>query len=294
MSNELNNLLLHPRSAAQLHLFIRNPAHAVLISGPGGSGKNTVATAAAATILDIQNLDNYPYFIQIQRLKNKQDISIEQVREVINSMKLKTPGRKKIQRAVLIKDAQFLSLPAQNSLLKILEEPSSDTIFLLTASSTQSVLPTIISRSQVLEIQPVGLEKAIKYWGDKYSDEQIRIAWQLSGGLAGLLSALLAEDQKHPLKEAVVQTRKYLASKTYGRLLIMDNLSRDKEQLSLFLEALARILSFLHKGAIKNDKPTQATKLLEDRKLLIAAQKALRANTNPKIVCLKLTMDLRV
>jgi DNA polymerase III gamma/tau subunit len=254
MSNELNNLLLHPRSAAQLHLFIRNPAHAVLISGPGGSGKNTVATAAAATILDIQNLDNYPYFIQIQRLKNKQDISIEQVREVINSMKLKTPGRKKIQRAVLIKDAQFLSLPAQNSLLKILEEPSSDTIFLLTASSTQSVLPTIISRSQVLEIQPVGLEKAIKYWGDKYSDEQIRIAWQLSGGLAGLLSALLAED----------------------------------------LEALARILSFLHKGAIKNDKPTQATKLLEDRKLLIAAQKALRANTNPKIVCLKLTMDLRV
>jgi hypothetical protein len=270
MSNELNNLLLHPRSAAQLHLFIRNPAHAVLISGPGGSGKNTVATAAAATILDIQNLDNYPYFIQIQRLKNKQDISIEQVREVINSMKLKTPGRKKIQRAVLIKDAQFLSLPAQNSLLKILEEPSSDTIFLLTASSTQSVLPTIISRSQVLEIQPVGLEKAIKYWGDKYSDEQIRIAWQLSGGLAGLLSTLLAED------------------------LIMDNLSRDKEQLSLFLEALARILSFLHKGAIKNDKPTQATKLLEDRKLLIAAQKALRANTNPKIVCLKLTMDLRV
>jgi cytidylate kinase len=107
MSNELNNLLLHPRSAAQLHLFIRNPAHAVLISGPGGSGKNTVATAAAATILDIQNLDNYPYFIQIQRLKNKQDISIEQVREVINSMKLKTPGRKKIQRAVLIKTLSF-------------------------------------------------------------------------------------------------------------------------------------------------------------------------------------------
>jgi DNA polymerase-3 subunit delta' len=64
------------------------------------------------------------------------------------------------RRVFIIEAAESMNEDTANSLLKVLEEPPPYATFILTAVSTQAVLPTILSRSQVLRFRPVA-ENAI-------------------------------------------------------------------------------------------------------------------------------------
>ncbi|HRE98858.1 MAG TPA: DNA polymerase III subunit delta', partial [Flavobacteriales bacterium] len=48
--------------------------------------------------------------------------------------------------------AEFMNEVAANNLLKIIEEPPDNTVFLLIAESTESILPTILSRTQLIKV----------------------------------------------------------------------------------------------------------------------------------------------
>jgi DNA polymerase-3 subunit delta' len=298
MNTGLDNLLLHPKTRLQVEYILKNPPQALLISSSFGSGKKTLARNIATTLLELKDseaLSSYPYFFHIARLKNKSDISIEQIREVINALKLKTPGDKTIRRVVAIENAHFMSIPAQNALLKILEEPNPDTVFLLTATSAMNVLPTIASRTQKIELHAIGLKDSLNYWKDSgHSQQAIESAWRLSGGYAGLLNALLSEDKEHSLKVAVDEVKNFLKSSKYQRLLFADKLSRNKENLTLFLEAFSRTLSFLHHAAIKSDKRIQANNILLSRKISKDTSEALEANANTRLAMLKLVLNIKI
>lgn len=79
----------------------------------------------------------------IERTKTKKSIGIEEVRPVSNFLKIKPLGKLKI---VIIKEANLLTTEAQNSLLKILEEPPEYAQIFLEGNSIESLLPTILSR----------------------------------------------------------------------------------------------------------------------------------------------------
>jgi len=82
-------------------------------------------------------------------------ISIEQVRQITSEMAL-TPfqgiGESKQAIFILCKMDQA-SIPAQNALLKSLEEPPAHVQFVLTSTQPQRILPTISSRCQLIELQ---------------------------------------------------------------------------------------------------------------------------------------------
>jgi DNA polymerase-3 subunit delta' len=298
MNNLLNSLLLHPSTLLQLKQFLQDPTHALAITGTEGSGKKTLAEVIALILLDLpakDKLNSYPYFFTVAQLKNKSDISIEQVREIINSLKLKVPGNKKIKRIVLIEDAQFLSIPAQNALLKILEETNLDTVFILSINSMQNVLPTIASRVQELKVQPISLKDALVFWPqDQFAKEAVEGAWRLSGGAVGLMHALLTENTDQALKMAVDEAKVFLKSTKYQRLLFVDRLSKSKDNFQLFLDALARTLTFLHHSAIKNNREVQSKNILLSRKAIRQSSEALEMNANSKLVALKLVLNLKV
>lgn len=78
----------------------------------------------------------------------KSSITIKQIQELNEPLAIST----RIPRIIWIEEANLLTIPAQNSLLKILEEPPLNTTFYLTCDTLSSLLPTIRSRSESIKL----------------------------------------------------------------------------------------------------------------------------------------------
>jgi len=135
-------------------------ANAYLFIGPSGIGKKFAAIQFAKALnckkggceecsacIKIGEL-SHPDVHLIIPDPNKDSISIDQMRNMQREAYLK-PFLEKF-KVYVIEEAGRISEEAANSLLKILEEPPGDTIFILTTSSPQDLLPTIISRCQII------------------------------------------------------------------------------------------------------------------------------------------------
>jgi DNA polymerase III delta prime subunit len=88
--------------------------------------------------------------------KNTSSIGIEDVKNMQKKIFLK-PFRGQT-KAVIIEESHLLTTQAQNALLKVLEEPPAHTIMILSTQSKDSLLPTIISRCQVIELEDEKIE----------------------------------------------------------------------------------------------------------------------------------------
>lgn len=146
-------------------------SHAYLITGPEQIGKRTLALAFAQ-VIQCDNRppggdaacgecvacrkiahSNHPDVQVLALPKDKQHYSIEQVRGLIETVALKpTEGRKRI---FILPNADRLTLPALQASLKVLEEPPSSVLIILTCANADLLLPTIISRCQQVALQPV-------------------------------------------------------------------------------------------------------------------------------------------
>lgn len=135
-------------------------AHAYLLVGPESVGKSTFARGLFAEFLGGSEaaLKSHPDFLTVERLadektgKEKSQINVEQIRDVTERMAMSSfSGRK----AVWIEEAERLNPAAANALLKTLEEPDGQTLFILCAASLDSVMPTIASRCQIIRFHLV-------------------------------------------------------------------------------------------------------------------------------------------
>ncbi|MFT4058436.1 MAG: DNA polymerase III subunit delta' C-terminal domain-containing protein [Legionella sp.] len=85
--------------------------------------------------------------------KNGGPIKVDQIRELQHYSYL-TPQRA-AYRLIVIESAERMNSSAANALLKILEEPAPHTLFLLLANQISTVLPTVLSRCQILYFAPI-------------------------------------------------------------------------------------------------------------------------------------------
>ena len=86
----------------------------------------------------------------------RKEIGIDQVREVQHFANLK-PYEGKC-RVFIFQEASSLSPEASNALLKLLEEPPESELFILLTSSGGSIFPTILSRCQLVDLNPIALD----------------------------------------------------------------------------------------------------------------------------------------
>ncbi|HKU18417.1 MAG TPA: AAA family ATPase [Candidatus Saccharimonadales bacterium] len=287
-------LVLHAATRRQAVHFAARPSHALLLSGPDGIGKATLAEALIAAALGTtpNALGSYPHFKRITRLQGT-SISIEAIRDLQHFLQLKTIGTAPYRRAVLIEHAQDLTTEAQNAYLKLLEEPPADTIMLLTVNSPRALLPTIVSRAQHIALQTpteADLRPLLDASGKDAATQ--RQAYFLSGGLPGLLAALLADDQAHPLLASVATAKEILQKQPFERLCLVDSLSKQKEQTTAVLEALERIASAGLNGASAKGNTAQLTQWHRIRKQIVAARQALAASANTKLTVSNLFLHL--
>jgi DNA polymerase-3 subunit delta' len=116
-------------------------------------------------------------------------IKIDQIREALSGIGLGTyRGRKKV---LLIGPIELMQAPASNSLLKSLEEPPENTIFILVSNQLDQVLPTIRSRCRLFNIHKPTTDESIDWLenhkvSSKYSKD-IQLQYLRESGGAPLL-----------------------------------------------------------------------------------------------------------
>lgn len=225
----MSQLVLHSVTRRQLESFSQAPSHSVILIGPTGSGKLSIAKELLENVLNLSpgTFDDYLY-ANVSSPQEGKAISIEVVREMRQFLSLKVPSHATYNRAIIIEDSHKLTTEAQNALLKTLEEPPDGTIIVMTANHVQSLLPTIRSRSQAINVKSPGLEALQSHFTDSgATSKDIAQAYVVSGGLPGLMSAMLG-NQDHPLRAATVKARELLGQTTYERLCGVDELSKQK------------------------------------------------------------------
>lgn len=284
------NLLLHPQTKDRLSHILNRPPHGLLITGVAGSGKSTVADYIGSELLG-RSVHNHPYVFVIN--PDEPSIKIDHVRELKSFLKLRVPTTKDgINRLVIIVSAERMTADAQNNLLKTLEEPPEDTVLILTAESTDSLLSTIVSRAQELNILPVSPEHAKEYFGSRgIPAAKLASAYALSMGQVGLLSALL-NDEEHPLKEKVEIAKSILATPAGLRLKQVDSLAKDKPAIKLLLNALGRIAHAALVGSIKQSKEPQLKQWHAREELVLQAKEDFNRSANTKLLLTNLLLNL--
>ena len=203
--------------------------HAWILQGMPGIGKGQLARAMAASLLcetpsaqgeacgvcsscHLYQLGHHPDFRVLQPPPEEDEkgkrklpiIAIEQVRELADFIGL--TAHRGGYRVVLVEPAEALNPAAANALLKTLEEPPENTVFLLVSHQPSRLLPTIKSRCRDLAVPPPSIEVATAWLKEKgIKDPAASLAFAGGAPLAAL--SLIEETQAEWREELLAALR---------------------------------------------------------------------------------------
>ena len=197
-------LLLRGRAGTGKHDFAMSISKALLCAAP-----KPVKTACSACpscvwfaegghpdfkLISPEDSDNGDEAVTIspkKKTSKKSQISVAQIRQLIDYLNLSS-HQVDSRRVVLISPAETLNVASANALLKMLEEPPANTLFLLVSSQPQRLLATIVSRCQAIDM-PLPSKAEALAWLHTQGIKNAEITLDMAGG-APLLALQMADE----------------------------------------------------------------------------------------------------
>ncbi|MBQ7707647.1 MAG: DNA polymerase III subunit delta' [Lachnospiraceae bacterium] len=194
-------------------------AHAYIINGEVGSGKKTLARTFAKTLQCEEGKSdpcdkcqsckqvesgNHPDIIYVTH--DNTTISVNDVRDqIISTMDIKP--YKSRYKIYIVDEAELMTREAQNALLKTMEEPPEYGVLILLTSNIDKLLPTVISRSIVLNTKPVRERDILDYLTKEMglSDDKAYFCLDFAQGNLGKAIKLAGNDEYVRIVESVVK-----------------------------------------------------------------------------------------
>jgi DNA polymerase-3 subunit delta' len=250
------NLIGHAWAVEMLKrdLALDRVRHAYLFTGPEGVGKRTLVAEFARALLcsspdspcghcrncTLAAKGSHPDLLTVApeisgKRVRAEKIKIEPVRQLIYDLSLKPVEAKRRVARLLRFDAA--NVETMNAFLKTLEEPPGSTVILVTAeradpsaSSGQALLPTIVSRCEVVALRPLPIETVrealITQW--LVPAEQADLLAHLSGGRLGWAVRMSQDkDALDARSQKLDDLRRLLAATRVERFAYADRLSRE-------------------------------------------------------------------
>jgi DNA polymerase III subunit delta' len=250
------NLLGHEWAVDMLkkHVTHGTMRHAYLFAGPPGIGRRTLALRFAQAlncknpiepgvpcrqcrdckqIEAMQHIDLH--IVQAVDDEGKPRIGgtlkVDQIREVRRLLTYK-PYQSSARVALFLRFGEAND-SAANALLKTLEEAPSYAVLILTADNPEQLLPTIVSRCEVLRLRPLRIDQVQRALEDKgYEANQAKWIAHISGGRFGTaLRLITSEALMVEREERLNDLQSLISASRVEKFAYADKLSRDKESM---------------------------------------------------------------
>ena len=276
--------LFHPKTLTTINDVLSSNHQAIGISASSGSGKSTAALYIAKKLMSEALIEGGNYFHLAPN--EKSIIDIEQIRELLSRIKLKTTSNYP-KRIIVVEDAHYMPSESQNALLKAIEEAKPETVYIFTFDHKSSILPTIMSRISHIQLLPPAEEDIKKHYKESFSEQDINKAYLMSGGRIGLINSILHEDA-HKLSGTIAEAKKILSGSMYDRLCALNQVSQNSIEL---IEGLLIITNSLLDSSITNQS-TNTKRIIKLRQSLFDAKHTLRSSPNQKLLLTDLFLKM--
>lgn len=244
------NLIGHEWAVDMLkkHVSSGTTRHAYLFAGPPGLGRRTLALRFAQALncqtpleagipcghcRDCKQIEAMQHadLTVVQAESEGGTLKVDQIREARRSLTLK-PYQANYRVALFLR-FQEANDNAANALLKTLEEAPSYAVLILTADNPEQLLPTIVSRCEVLRLRPLKIENVQSALENRsIESNQARLIAHISGGRFGYALRLIENEALLERREERLNDLQSLISASrVEKFAYADKLARDKESM---------------------------------------------------------------
>jgi len=206
--------------------------------------------ASRALEISVDKLQDYPYITKIETTKSS--LGVDEVRDLESKLSLAIPSRKLINRIVIIEQGNIITVSAQQSLLKIIEETPKGTLIIILISSLNKLLPTIRSRTRNIEILKPNIDEAVSYYSN-FDKKEVEQNYLISEGNPLVLDALLNKTNV-AVNDQLKLAKQIVSMEKIDRISLINDLVEDKTKL---IETI-NIVKQMAKIGINSDNKAQA------------------------------------
>jgi DNA polymerase-3 subunit delta' len=213
--------------------------HAILLTGPYGVGLSTIgqhyAKEAGGQVVTV--LPEKESKIDVE----KGSITVESIRRLYDLTRTIEPAG----RVIVIDYAERMAPAAQNAFLKLLEEPTEGTRFLILTHQPELMLPTVMSRSQQIDLRPITPEQSNELLDALQVADVTKRAQLLfiAEGLPAELTRLVQNEDAFTARATLVKdARGLVTGSAYDRLLLAKKYKDSRADALTLIEDALKLL----------------------------------------------------